>query len=753
MLAALPMLMVAAIAGYVGVYHLYVARRVPSRRGLDRAFGLQCLASANYAVASAAGYMAPSVESAAKVHRYLDTWGLLMAVSLPVFIQRYTGKGTPRRSAVVGGIVLASIVLVWLMPTEWVAGFPEARESVLFGTPFRYFDPRPGPGVVIVQVTALLAFTESLRMVALQVRARDPRARPLAGAMLFATVTVFFDLYSDHLGTSGVYLLPYSIVALMIVMAYTLAGDVLQAALAEEALRRRDERFQLAVAGTSDGLFDWDLVSHEFYYSERFAEILELPLERLAHAGRNPFGLVALRDREGLERAIDAAVESGTPLDVEVEIVTKPEPRWVRIRARSVHSGGIPTRFAGAISDATTRRRTEMRLRESQKLESVGRLAGGVAHDFNNMLAGVVAFADLIRRERSLTARARDAADHIIEAGLRASELTTRLLAFSRQTSGVSTEVDGHRAIGEALSLLERTIDRRVIVERHLEAKHHVVRGDAAQVQSAVLNLGLNARDAMRDGGTIRVVTRNESLSEKRRSELGIASSAERFLVIGVTDTGTGIPPEHMSHIFEPFYTTKPVGEGTGLGLAAVAATVDEMGGAVALETAVGRGTTVELYLPVADATSLSERPIEVGSTPRYEGVAIVIDDEATVREALRASLSTLGFSVAVAEDGPAGVAKLRERRAEVALVVMDVVLPKWSADETYRELRAVDGQVPIIVVSGYSGETQVNALLAKGATAFVAKPFRLEALFRTVDAALAGEPRARSRARLDAMS
>ncbi|MBC7171927.1 MAG: PAS domain-containing protein, partial [Polyangiaceae bacterium] len=490
---------------------------------------------------------------------------------------------------------------------EWVEAHPFLRHGDFFGIPTVYYWARPEPGVLVVQITGLAAFAESLRMVVQHLRSGDPRARPLAGATLFMTVTIAHDLHADYTGGGIYFLLPYGILGAIIAMAYILSGDVLRTAIAEDALRQSEERFKIAVEGTSDGLFDWNLLTGEAYYSARFAEILGIPPARLEGVGRLPFRQVDVREREAIETAVDAAIASGAHLDVEAELGSAPQPRWVRLRGQAVLVDGKPSRFAGAISDVTERRNAEVRLRESQKLESVGRLAGGVAHDFNNMLAGVIAFADLIRREQNVTPRVRAAAGHIIDAGQRAAELTARLLSFSRQTTGVATNVDAHRAIEEALSLLERTVDRRIHIERDLRAERHVVRGDAAQIQSAVLNLGVNARDAMRDGGILRISTRNEALSAERRRELGFAASSDRALVIRVADTGSGIAPEHVGRVFEPFYTTKAIGEGTGLGLAAVRATIDETGGAIALETELGRGTTVDLYFPVSERASETE--------------------------------------------------------------------------------------------------------------------------------------------------
>ncbi len=384
------------------------------------------------------------------------------------------------------------------------------------------------------------------------------------------------------------------------------------------------------------------------------------------------------------------------------------------------------------LRDVTERYHVEEQLRQSQKMEAIGQLAGGIAHDFNNMLAGITGSAEMLQHHVGGHPKADKYIRILSSSADRAADLVGKLLAFARKGKVESTPIDVHEVIQASTSLLERSISKGVTIRLELDANPCVVVGDPSQLQSALLNLGLNARDAMPDGGDLTFSTGNVLLETDDCRTLGLEIPAGRYLHLTVRDTGCGMDAATQQRIFEPFFTTKAEGRGTGLGLPAVYGAVMDHRGAIRVETAPGRGTAFHIYLPLAERVPTVKTeptpPPELGS-----GCILIVDDEEVIRALGRGILEHLGYRVLLAADGQEGVELYREHVGEVDLVLLDVVMPRMDGRSCLDALRQIDPAVKVLVTSGFTREQTALEFERAGALGFVKKPFNRVGLSRAI--------------------
>jgi PAS domain S-box-containing protein len=392
------------------------------------------------------------------------------------------------------------------------------------------------------------------------------------------------------------------------------------------------------------------------------------------------------------------------------------------------------------IRDVTDRARLEEQLHHVQRMNAIGQLAGGVAHDFNNMLAGILASAELLDvslpRERS--PELAETVSTILGTCERAADLTKQLLAFSRKAPRRTELIDVHELIGSTVALLRHSIDRRIAIELRLAAASAQVRGDPALLQSALLNLAVNARDAMPDGGTLELSTRDVELSPADCEASPFRLRPGPFVELCVRDTGGGIDDQLRLRIFEPFFTTKAVGRGTGLGLAVVHGTVEEHGGSIAVDSVVGLGTTFVIRLPSTGAPAAHPRTPMLA--PVGEGRILLVDDEDVIRRTGALLLESLGYQVVTARNGREGVELFSTQHGELDLVLLDMIMPEMNGQDAFRAMQRIDAKVPIVVCSGYAADEAVRSLRDKGLAGFLPKPYR-----RAVLAEVVGQARRRT--------
>jgi PAS domain S-box-containing protein len=454
--------------------------------------------------------------------------------------------------------------------------------------------------------------------------------------------------------------------------------------------------------------------------------------------GRTDFDFLS-RELANFYRAKDRQVLAAGKPQRDEEWVTLADGTQVLVETVQTPFQGSDGRVHGIICvsrDITERKKLEEQLRQAQKMEAVGQLAGGVAHDFNNLLTAILGNVSLLLSNKPTTDPDNELLAATEQAAQRASDLTRQLLGFSRQTVLRLEPLNLNASIQEVVTMLRRTIDPRVRIEVRPTSEPWWVQGDSGQMNQVLVNLCLNARDAMPDGGRLSLETANVRLDEELvRAQL--EARPGEFVRLRVGDSGCGIPEEVRARIFEPFFTTKGPGKGTGLGLAMVYGIVQQHQGWIECLSEVGKGTYFDIYLPRYRAeVARPGRPEPVVTTPRGNETILLVDDEAVIRNVGRAILQRQGYHVLLAEDGVEALELYRRERGRINLVILDLTMPRLSGIDTLRQLTQVDPEVAVLLSSGYSPD-QLPEMGRNGVRGFVNKPYRPQDLTAAVRSAL----------------
>ena len=502
----------------------------------------------------------------------------------------------------------------------------------------------------------------------------------------------------------------------------------------EEALRASEERYALAVEGSNEGIFDWDLVSDRVYVSYRAQELFGLPRGELWRPRRDWRHILAFHpdDAPRLHDSIKAHIEGGAPTyDVEFRIVVPDGGvRWFRQRGIALRdASGKAYRVVGSIGDVTEKHKAEeelssleRQLRLAQRLEAMGTLAGGIAHDFNNILGAILGFSEMAWRDAPKGSRLQRDLESIVTAGERGRALIERILAFSRSAVGERVPVHVEKVVREALDLLSAKLPQGVTLRAELRAGRAAMLGDPTQVHQVLMNLGTNAVQAMPSGGMLRVSLDAVRCEAARAATVGKVAPGD-YIVLQVADNGTGIAPEILERIFDPFFTTKELGTGTGLGLSLVHGIVTELGGAVDVESAPGKGTAFTVYL-ARSGDALDSSEIEQSELPRGSGqrVLVVDDEEPLVRLATR-TLEDLGYRPVGFTSSAAALAAFCAEPGCFDALIADERMPGLSGTALIREVRGVHRAIPILLMSGYIGGAVASLAREAGADEVLKKP------------------------------
>jgi len=387
----------------------------------------------------------------------------------------------------------------------------------------------------------------------------------------------------------------------------------------------------------------------------------------------------------------------------------------------------------GVATEITERKQLEEQLLQSQKMEAIGQLAGGVAHDFNNILTAIVGYTDLLSAEFSADDQRLEDLEEIRKAARRAAALTRQLLSFSRKQVLEPRIIDVNAVVMNLDKMLRSLMSENVELKAQLSGDLASARVDPNQLEQVIMNLAINARDAMPDGGTLTIETGNATLDEDYAAR-HVSAIPGAYVMLAVTDTGCGMSEEIQARIFEPFFTTKPAGRGTGLGLSTVYGIVKQSGGNIWLYSEPGKGSTFKVYLPAVD--SLPEnigKAAPAQSLARGGGTVLVVEDDEQLRRLAHRALANNGFEVLEADRGGTALDIARRHKGTIDLLLTDVIMPDTNGRKLAETLRAARPELRVIYMSGYPDRAIVNHGMLGPGDAYVAKPFTTEAITRKV--------------------
>jgi two-component system, cell cycle sensor histidine kinase and response regulator CckA len=503
-------------------------------------------------------------------------------------------------------------------------------------------------------------------------------------------------------------------------------------------IREREELFELISENAADMIAVVNVDGRRAYNSPSYQRLLGYSPEELQ--GTLAFEQIHPDDRTKVIEAAEQAKTSGVGRRVEYRMRHK-DGNWIALESTAsvVRDGkGQIQKLVIVNRDITERKQLEQQLQLAQKIEAIGRLSGGIAHDFNNLLGVIIGYTEAVQKRMQPDDRFREAIDEIQRAAKRAASLTQQLLAFSRKQVLEPEILDLNVVVRDVEKMLGRLIGEHIELVLALSESVGMVKADRTQIEQVILNLAVNARDAMPDGGTLSIETSDVELSERSPLRPRYMLPGP-YVLLKVRDTGCGMNPDVQAHIFEPFFTTKEKGKGTGLGLATVYGVIKQSGGYILVESELGKGTAFKIYLPlVASAREITDDLEPPARLPeKHDAAILLVEDEASLRKLTRDVLEETGYTVFEAADAFGALEIAKQSEIDIDLLLTDVVMPGMSGRALADALSTSRPETSVLFMSGYTdGEIAKHGVLDAG-TAMLRKPFTHDELIRRVEEAL----------------
>ncbi len=505
---------------------------------------------------------------------------------------------------------------------------------------------------------------------------------------------------------------------------HCILNDITETKRIEEELRQQKEEYEIIFNSVPSIISYVDRNGVFIHCNKAVSENLGLPLHEIE--GRS-YHEILPEDSESLLRENEEVINTGKPT---VNIIRpfhsiSGKQGWLRVtKVPHYDKEGKITGVIALSEDITERRVLEQQLNQRQKMEELGFLAGGVAHDFNNLLTVIMGFSELARDNAQGNAVLKKYLDNIIQATDRAANLTHQLLAFAHQQVIEPKVVCLNDLTMEMEKMLHRLIGEKIELVSHYDPNLWSMVVDPGQYEQIILNLAVNARDAMENGGVFTMETRNVH-SDRDYARLHPALMTGDYVMVSISDTGHGIPEDILPHIFKPFYSTKPKGKGTGLGLSTCYGIMKQSNGLIDVESGVGRGSTFRLYFPRTEETT-HQSAVGIADEKKTSGVEtiLLVEDEEMVSETAKLSLSAHGYQILCAKDGMEALEIFHDKQGDIDLIISDVVMPRMGGRELLDRIREFDRGVPFILASGYTDHLQIVEQVAEKGAFFIHKPY-----------------------------
>jgi PAS domain S-box-containing protein len=494
-----------------------------------------------------------------------------------------------------------------------------------------------------------------------------------------------------------------------------------------EAFRKSEEDLRITLNSIADGVISTDIDGKIIRFNKAASEITGYDESDVI--GKSLYKIFSSDDM--FFTSIDEVTRKLNQITKRVSLINKYNKEiFISVNSSEIKDdSGVTVGAVIVFSDITTKLLTEEKLRQSQKMDALGQLAGGVAHDFNNMLSAITGSAELMNYSINEKKKLVKYIDLIISTCLKASKLTWRLLTFSRQGNVKIETVDVFASIKATVQLLKRSIDKRIEIKTELPENELYCLFDNAQLENVLLNLGLNAKDAMPEGGILKYSAGIVDLDNEFCSSSGFDTAPGKYIEISCSDTGCGMTDEILHKIFEPFFTTKEPGKGTGLGLASVYGIIKDYKGIIKVISTPGSGTVFKIYIPASDKTHNEEKHEYIFKTISSKTV-LLADDEKNVHKVLKIMLEKLGHNVFSAYSGNEAVDQFREHREKIDLIILDLMMPGLNGREVYYRMSEINPDFKVIVSSGFSKDDNLNVLLQeKNVYGFLQKPYSFNEL------------------------